>query len=83
MIIFKNIFSFILTFYAYNWLIVGGIQHTLVAISIVQVVVCVLSIPMCMSSFEAPRASSFPFANRWTQMCMANAVERFTTAMIY
>ncbi|UKZ77607.1 hypothetical protein TrVFT333_005331 [Trichoderma virens FT-333] len=46
MIIFKNIFSFILTFFAYDWLITGGIKHTLVAISIVQVVVCVISIPM-------------------------------------
>lgn len=52
MIIFKNIFSFILTFYAYDWLIKGGIQHTMIAISIVQVVVCVLSIPMCMYPFE-------------------------------
>lgn len=54
MIIFKNIFSFILTFYAYNWLIKGGIQHTMIVISIVQVVVCVLSIPMCMSPFKVP-----------------------------
>ncbi|KAL5088591.1 hypothetical protein Trisim1_006546 [Trichoderma cf. simile WF8] len=46
MIIFKNIFSFILTFFAYDWLIKGGIKHTLIAISIVQVVVCLISIPM-------------------------------------
>ena len=49
MIIFKNIFSFILTFFAYDWLITGGIKHTMIAISIVQVVVCLVSIPMCMS----------------------------------
>lgn len=47
MIIFKNIFSFILTFYAYDWLIFGGIEKTMVAISSVQVVVCALTIPMC------------------------------------
>ncbi|PTB81328.1 hypothetical protein M440DRAFT_1387762 [Trichoderma longibrachiatum ATCC 18648] len=46
MIIFKNIFSFILTFFAYDWLITGGIERTMIAISIVQVVVCVISIPM-------------------------------------
>ncbi|KAK5990545.1 putative MFS-type transporter [Cladobotryum mycophilum] len=46
MIIFKNIFSFILTFFAYDWLINGGIEKTMTIISIIQVVVCVLSIPM-------------------------------------
>lgn len=51
MIIFKNIFSFILTFFAYDWLIKGGIKHTLIAISIVQVVVCLISIPMCKSRY--------------------------------
>lgn len=49
MIIFKNFFSFVLTFYAYDWLIFGGIRKTLVAIASVQVVVCFLSIPMCKS----------------------------------
>lgn len=52
MIIFKNIFSFILTFFAYDWLITGGIERTMIAISIVQVVVCVISIPMCTSSLS-------------------------------
>lgn len=54
MIIFKNIFSFILTFFAYDWLIKGGIKHTMIAISIVQVVVCVISVPMCKSFFTCP-----------------------------
>ena len=47
MIIFKNFFSFILTWFAYDWLIFGGIEKTLVAIAAVQVVICALTIPMC------------------------------------
>jgi hypothetical protein len=47
MIIFKNFFSFVLTFYAYEWINTGGIRPTLIAISSIQVGVCLLSIPMC------------------------------------
>ena len=47
MIIFKNFFSFVLTFYAYDWLIYTGIRKTLVSVAGVQVIVCLLSIPMC------------------------------------
>lgn len=50
MIIFKNFFSFALTFYAYDWIINGGIRPTLLAISSIQVVVCLTSIPMCKNS---------------------------------
>jgi hypothetical protein len=46
-IIFKNIFSFGLTFSAYNWLVYGGIRETFLALASVQVVICLLSIPMC------------------------------------
>lgn len=46
MIIFKNFFSFALTFYAYDWIIEGGVRPTLLAISSIQVVVCLSSIPM-------------------------------------
>ncbi|KOS18671.1 putative MFS-type transporter [Escovopsis weberi] len=46
MIIFKNIFSFILTFFAYDWLIDGGIRRTMIAVAIIQVGVCATSIPM-------------------------------------
>lgn len=46
MIIFKNFFSFALTFYAYDWIINGGIRPTLLAISSIQVAVCLSSIPM-------------------------------------
>ncbi|KAM5355742.1 hypothetical protein ACJ41O_002388 [Fusarium nematophilum] len=46
MIIFKNFFSFILTFFAYDWINDGGIKRTMVSIASIQVVVCFLSIPM-------------------------------------
>ncbi|VZH86914.1 unnamed protein product [Fusarium fujikuroi] len=46
MIIFKNFFSFILTFFAYDWINQGGIERTMLAIASIQVVVCLLSIPM-------------------------------------
>ncbi|KAF9870045.1 major facilitator superfamily transporter [Colletotrichum karsti] len=46
MIIFKNIFSFGLTYSAYDWIIDGGIKPTMIAIASIQVVVCALSIPM-------------------------------------
>lgn len=47
MIIFKNFFSFVLTFYAYDWIIDGGIKPTLMAVASIQVAVCLLSVPMC------------------------------------
>ncbi|KUI57443.1 Protein HOL1 [Cytospora mali] len=48
MIMFKNFFSFALTFKAYQWLIINGTKATPVfnAIGAVQVVVCALSVPM-------------------------------------
>lgn len=46
-ILFKNFFSFAVTYYALDWLVAGGIRRVLVIISILQVVICLLSIPMC------------------------------------
>ncbi|KAH1509061.1 hypothetical protein KXX06_007521, partial [Aspergillus fumigatus] len=46
LLIFKNIFSFVLTFFAYDWLIRNGIRPAFLAISSIQVGVCLLSIPM-------------------------------------
>ncbi|RSL67426.1 hypothetical protein CEP54_003240 [Fusarium duplospermum] len=46
MIIFKNFFSFVLTFFAYNWINDGGIERTMISIASIQVGVCLLSIPM-------------------------------------
>lgn len=49
LLVFKNMFSFVLTFYGYKWFEHGGIKHTMIIIGSVQVAVCALSIPMCMS----------------------------------
>ncbi|KAB8070222.1 major facilitator superfamily domain-containing protein [Aspergillus leporis] len=46
LLIFKNIFSFILTFFAYDWLISNGVKPAFLAISSIQMGICVLSIPM-------------------------------------
>jgi MFS family permease len=48
LIIFKNFFSFGLTFSAYDWVkVTGGVYRSFMGISSVQLVVCLLSIPMC------------------------------------
>ncbi|OAA50110.1 MFS transporter [Beauveria brongniartii RCEF 3172] len=47
-ILFKNFFSFVVTYYALDWLIAGGIRRVLVIISILQVVICLTSVPMYM-----------------------------------
>ncbi|KAG7145669.1 Protein HOL1 like protein [Verticillium longisporum] len=46
MIIFKNFFSFALTWTAYDWIIQGGVRTTMLSIASVQVVICAMSIPM-------------------------------------
>ncbi|KAH8603088.1 MFS general substrate transporter [Bisporella sp. PMI_857] len=46
-LIFKNFFSFGLTFSAYDWLVKNGTYATFMAISSIQVVICLASIPMC------------------------------------
>lgn len=46
LLIFKNMFSFALTWGAYHWLVQGGILKVFYAIASVQVGICLLSIPM-------------------------------------
>ncbi|OCK73837.1 MFS transporter-like protein [Lepidopterella palustris CBS 459.81] len=46
LLVFKNIFSFGLTWSSYNWLVVHGIKPVFMAIASVQVVICLLSVPM-------------------------------------
>ncbi|MCJ1306442.1 hypothetical protein MMC25_000084 [Agyrium rufum] len=46
LLIFKNIFSFGLTWGAYDWLLEGGIRKIFIIIASIQVAVCLLSIPM-------------------------------------
>jgi hypothetical protein len=53
MIIFKNFFSFGLTFKAYDWLVENQTRATPVfnALGSVQLVICLSSIPLCKSLF--------------------------------
>ncbi|KAF3024566.1 hypothetical protein E8E15_008060 [Penicillium rubens] len=46
MLVFKNMFSFVLTFFAYTWFAHGGIKHTMIVIGSIQVGICLLSVPM-------------------------------------
>ncbi|KAI9373308.1 major facilitator superfamily domain-containing protein [Aspergillus egyptiacus] len=46
MLIFKNLFSFVLTFYTYDWLVEAYVKKPFMAISSIQVAICALSIPM-------------------------------------
>jgi hypothetical protein len=46
MMVFKNIFSFGLTWSGYKWLVHGGIKPVFVAVASVQIVVCLLTIPL-------------------------------------
>ncbi|PYI23366.1 MFS transporter [Aspergillus violaceofuscus CBS 115571] len=46
MLVFKNSFSFVLTFFAYNWLLTNGIRSSFLAIGSIQMAICALSVPM-------------------------------------
>ena len=47
LLVFKNIFSFGLTFSGYDWLVKGGIRTPFIAVASVQVGICCLTILMC------------------------------------
>jgi hypothetical protein len=48
LLVFKNVFSFGLTFKGFDWLVKSGnTKHMFVALGSVQVAVCALTIPMC------------------------------------
>jgi MFS family permease len=47
LLVFKNIFSFGLTYSGYGWLVKGGIKPVFMAIASVQVVVCVSTVALC------------------------------------
>lgn len=82
MIIFKNFFSFALTFKAYDWIIERGIRPPMIAISSVQVVVCLLSIPMCKSTARPCVVVSFarPFILTLRQTSMGSACGPISTS---
>lgn len=46
MMIFKNVFSFGLTYSGYHWLVVGGIEHVFVSVASVQIAICFLTVPL-------------------------------------
>lgn len=48
LLVFKNVFSFGLTFKGFDWLVESGdTKHMFVALGSVQVAICALTIPMC------------------------------------
>lgn len=47
LLIFKNIFSFGLTYGAFDWLSLNGTDNVFIIIGSVQVAICLLSVPMC------------------------------------
>lgn len=49
MIIFKNVFSCILTFYAYDWIIGAGFRKVFLIVASLQMGICLLTIPLCES----------------------------------
>lgn len=55
MMMFKNIFSFALTFHGYDWLQQSGAKHVFIAIGSVQVALSVLGLAMC--KFLIPSSS--------------------------
>jgi hypothetical protein len=71
LIIFKNMFSFALTFKAFDWLIATRSRATPIfnALGIVQVIICLTSIPLCKSA-----------NSRLIEPCMA-AVADFLTLL--
>lgn len=52
LLVFKNLFSFGLTFKGFDWLIQGNIKIVFMVLGHVQVAICALSIPMC--KFNTP-----------------------------
>lgn len=50
LLVFKNFFSFFLTYFAYDWLVEAGARKGFLITASIQVGVCLLSIPMCRHS---------------------------------
>lgn len=46
LIIFKNMFSFILAYFAYTWVFAGGIERLFIIFGSIEVAICALSLPM-------------------------------------
>ncbi|RMZ80439.1 hypothetical protein DV737_g3004, partial [Chaetothyriales sp. CBS 132003] len=46
LLIFKNVFSFVLAFYAYSWVFRRGISYMFICFASIEIAICVLSVPM-------------------------------------
>lgn len=46
LLIFKNMFSFVLTYFSFDWIFAGGIREIFIIIASIQVGICLLSVPM-------------------------------------
>lgn len=46
LLIFKNIFSFILAYFAYDWVFRSGFENIFIAFGCIEIFLCLLSIPM-------------------------------------
>ncbi|KAF2209911.1 hypothetical protein CERZMDRAFT_60980 [Cercospora zeae-maydis SCOH1-5] len=60
LLVFKNIFSFGLTFSGYDWLVQAGIRPTFMWVSTVEVIICLLTVPM------------YIFGKRWRSFAARN-----------
>ena len=49
LLVFKNVFSFILTYFAYDWINAHGTKTIFIVIASIEMAVCCTSIPMCES----------------------------------
>jgi hypothetical protein len=72
-------FSFVLTFYAYDWFAHGGVKHTMIVVGSIEVGVCMLSIPMC-KWFLRFTHSSPPLTGY--KMSSVNGIGHFLRVMI-
>lgn len=80
LLVFKNMFSFVLTFYAYKWFAHGGVKHTMIVIGSIQVGICLLSVPMCkLTGSGASRA----WANLAKQISSGSGIGRTALVTIF
>ena len=79
LLVFKNIFSFGLTFSGYDWLVAYGIEPVFLAISSVQVVICCATVLMC--KFSASYLNDA--ADIWPQMFLGRKTAPFSPGTIY
>lgn len=84
LLVFKNIFSFGLTFSGLDWLIKGGVRHTFIIVASVQVGIYALTVLMCkcitLESIKWHLQLTLVCAE---QMCSENATDRSLPGTIF